>query len=754
MVVGLALRGQVIDELGAGGRAFLCGLLAAHRGGDAVLAGDVAAHDVERVVHAEHDAVVAGLGHAGHDLRAELGQQVRQAGALREREGGVAGRERAGVVQSVILVVGRFAVSPVEVLVTGDLLDVQRLLQTVHVQRRAVEVHAVHVGARVLVCGLGDAGGSGLVHVRQELGGLRQLTSVGGVLVVLAEHRTERVVQRVGGVHLGVGQGALVLRGVAVGAVRLVVDVFGELVVVHEHRLALIGHALACDVVLVEVGQQSGDRVLGGCGLHHGRRLGAEGDGGDGAAVFAQRHLGAESLGEVDALESVGAGVQRVAGVNFGGFEHLTTLGVGQVGECGEQQVLRALRHDGRLTGGRGLRESVGHACGVGVDGGRAVGHRFGGHRVGEGVLVSVLVVGAGLARTRGDGVAVAVGLAACGDVVLKFVMGRQQHVLAERGIRPQSGDGCAGGDASADHVHRVVHAEHDAVVAAFGGAGHEFRSELGQQRGQSQTAVVGLGGVAGREGLRRLLIIGVILAVFLAVDIDHRDALDVERRAQTVEVGVTADRAVDAFVLLVEVRTRVVEVLLGAAGADEARERVLAAFAEHQVGGLGQLALRDALGHVLADDRPERVLVDAQCVAVARVESGALGLRVGAVDLGGVGGGLVVDGHDGLVVLSEHALAGIGDLAAEGIALRRVVHDLLRGPPVVILAEQRGDVRLDRAAVRGSVRGVRGDAHGHQHRDGCDACHGALEDRGLTHCLVHSFSFHCVLVDMEPILL
>ncbi len=24
----------------------------------------------------------------------------------------------------------------------------------------------------------------------------------------------------------------------------------------------------------------------------------------------------------------------------------------------------------------------------------------------------------------------------------------------------------------------------------------------------------------------------------------------------------------------------------------------------------------------------------------------------------------------------------------------------------------------------------------------------------GLTHCLVHSFSFHCVLVDMEPILL
>ena len=97
---------------------------------------------------------------------------------------------------------------------------------------------------------------------------------------------------------------------------------------------------------------------------------------------------------------------------------------------------------------------------------------------------------------------------------------------------------------------------------------------------------------------------------------------------------------------------------------------------------------------------------------------------------------------------------AGIGDLAAEGIALRRVVHDLLRGPPVVILAEQQGDVRLDRAAVRGSVRGVRGDAHGHQHRDGCDTCHGALEDRGLTHCLVHSFSFHCVLVDMEPILL
>ncbi len=322
------------------------------------------------------------------------------------------------------------------------------------------------------------------------------------------------------------------------------------------------------------------------------------------------------------------------------------------------------------------LLESIGHARGVRVDGRGTVRDRLGRHRIREGVLVAVLVVGSGIRNACGDGVAQIGGLAPGCDVVLQFVVRGKQHVLAVVRVAPQCRDVGGCGDAAADHVKRVVHAEHHAVVARFGGARHQFRAEFRQQRRQSKAAVVCLRGVARRECLRRLGHVGVVVAEFGAVFGEHREAHDIEFGLQPLQIIGAVEGAVPTLVVFRGVRTRIVEIGFRGAGADELRERGLAGIVEHQCVGLRQSARVEAFLHETCDGAAQGIREFAVRVIVDGVDAGALRLGVRAVRLHSILvilRGLVVDGHDGVVVLIENAHSGIGDIAAERRALRRV---------------------------------------------------------------------------------
>ena len=101
------------------------------------------------------------------------------------------------------------------------------------------------------------------------------------------------------------------------------------------------------------------------------------------ASVY--RHLGAEGGCQIDALPTLGAGVQRVAGVDFGGGENRAALSVGEIGEGGDKQLLGSFGNHRRLARGCYLIEAICHASLVGGQGRRAVHNRRGGDGIGEG---------------------------------------------------------------------------------------------------------------------------------------------------------------------------------------------------------------------------------------------------------------------------------------------------------------------------------------------------------------------------------
>ena len=57
-------------------------------------------------------------------------------------------------------------------------------------------------------------------------------------------------------------------------------------------------------------------------------------------------------------------------------------------------------------------------------------------------------------------------------------------------------------GDAAADDVEGVVHAEDVASQARFRGAGNDLGSKFGEERGEHDAVAVGVGGVTGGESL------------------------------------------------------------------------------------------------------------------------------------------------------------------------------------------------------------------------------------------------------------
>ena len=181
--------------------------------------------------------------------------------------------------------------------------------------------------------------------------------------------------------------------------------------------------------------------------------------------------------------------------------------------ERGGQQILRAFRYDGGLAGGGGRLESIAHACLIGGQCRRAVGHRLCTEIVGEIVGVSAARLGGigGIRVQRGHAILHGrriirragndIGAhATLRHIRLHFLICRHQLVVAELFIGPPRRKPGLSDDAPAHQIERIVHAHDQTIVGRLRCARHDLRRELGQQRGQADTAGIGDGGVTGRE--------------------------------------------------------------------------------------------------------------------------------------------------------------------------------------------------------------------------------------------------------------
>ncbi len=224
---------------------------------------------------------------------------------------------------------------------------------------------------------------------------------------------------------------------------------------------------------------------------------------GDGAGEGAVAVVGGVEVDPSPA--AVGVPVEkRIPRGQAGARQHVRPLGVGQVGEAGEEQDLRL---DRDLRGGhRGLRarrlEAVGHPRAVvrpvlrgvaeGVGGARRSRHAgadargpAGGREVGLGLPV-------GFVDRVGCGVG---GVGPIEPVAARVV---------ERGVDVRGGDR-GGLHAAAHHVEGRVHAGEDAVVAEVGGAGEQFLELLRHQEADAERLERAGIGMAARKGAVRV---------------------------------------------------------------------------------------------------------------------------------------------------------------------------------------------------------------------------------------------------------
>ena len=167
----------------------------------------------------------------------------------------------------------------------------------------------------------------------------------------------------------------------------------------------------------------------------------------------------------------------------------------------GQSQHVRRPARGHEISAGLGgvLREGVGQACGVDAHGRGLVRDRLGGHWVQKIVGVAARTGGLGVGDAGGERSAVAVRGAAGHQIVAQLPGrghdGRSEFVMP---VLPVLG-GCA--NAPTHDVKRIMHAEHDAVVAGLRSAGHDLRRKFGNHSGQRDTPRIGAGSVAGGVG-------------------------------------------------------------------------------------------------------------------------------------------------------------------------------------------------------------------------------------------------------------
>ena len=316
----MAALGQVVAQFLLGG---LDDLLeedvVVQTAGGGSLTDDTAAHDVHRVVHTKHDAVVATLGGTGCNLRGELRHQGSQGQAGRVERHRVAGREGLGLHQTAIAI---GTVDIAEIIVeAGHALQSERRsqsLQVVFTVGAAVDRVAfsgIKRRTRVVETMLGASHRDVADHVVEQLAGLGQRHIAIGICFVafiepFADNRTEGIPVGFAIVLGTINDGTLLLGVVVVHlhtigviGVSLVVDSHGQVIALAKHCNAGISDAaVGCSgLVIVRVGHRSpvvvelleqylriglsdvrrvGRLVVGHGGRHHSREAG--GDGGNG----------------------------------------------------------------------------------------------------------------------------------------------------------------------------------------------------------------------------------------------------------------------------------------------------------------------------------------------------------------------------------------------------------------------------------------------------------------------------------------
>ena len=340
------------------------------------------------------------------------------------------------------------------------------------------------------------------------------------------------------------------------------------------------------------------------------------------------------------------------------------------------QQVGRAFRR-GECGAGGGLAETVGQTVRVDAQRRGAVGDGLLAHGIHKGVLVTVGGVRAKVVHAFGHSRVIGV---LFGGVAVRHALGCQiglQLVGCRLDVlvvvsAPVVAVCHFAVDAAAHDVERIVHAEHDAVVARFGGACQDLWSKLWQHACQSHAPGVCAGGVAGREGTgtdQPVVFGGMRVALGVSPVGDAHDVLVDVRDVVLAAIGAILER------------TRMLEVLLGGRGGD--------CIVLEDVRDLLQAAVGQTGGKIFAEHRAQGVrqgLIGAHI----RVHQSAL-LLCGSGRAVSVFGGGVVDLLDVGVIVIEHGL--VEHLAASGFGGRL--------PVAVIFAKQLHKIRLGRTRLR-----------------------------------------------------
>lgn len=239
-------------------------LVVVQTAGCGCLAHDAAAHDVERIVRALHDAVVAALRGPRDDLGREFRHHrgERQAGRVERHR--MTGRERLRFAGNQPIVSSRMVQTSIIVMPVGRATQRQlrgkslKVVLAVHAAVVRVALVLVHGRAREVEVLLGRGDGQVADHAVEQIVCLLQGAGFGlrvddhAVPEPFAHDRAESVPVSFAVVLVGVDQRALQLRvapvdqraGLVVRS-RLVVDRHSEVVVALEQGDALVGHAAA-----------------------------------------------------------------------------------------------------------------------------------------------------------------------------------------------------------------------------------------------------------------------------------------------------------------------------------------------------------------------------------------------------------------------------------------------------------------------------------------------------------------------------
>ncbi len=191
--------------------------------------------------------------------------------------------------------------------------------------------------------------------------------------------------------------------------------------------------------------------------------------------------------------------VERIARAELRLRDHGRALRRGERREGRAEQIRGADRDRGRRAGGSGRQESVVEALAVHRDGAGPVRDDL--RRAARHRRAAVRVVAVGRAPGHAARERSAARPLEVGD---ELGASRLQHRRAIARVGPARCERGLAGDPPADDVERIVHAQHDAVVARLRGAGEDLGRQFRQQGRERDARLIRARGVPARERAAR----------------------------------------------------------------------------------------------------------------------------------------------------------------------------------------------------------------------------------------------------------